>query len=255
MQPNFELPPPTPAGHPEFDMPSDIPEHNRVKNNIFERLLRHLHCIIIFRAALQLAQPQPDVTPPWDIYDINQIPVRLAVRPQSGRVHYVCNSNHFYYARYRALLQRTFNPSDKSFKKTYGSRSIVGDWVTRPWAGNDPPHVTAANFLIFVLSLEATNRRRYRNDSMDRIHNSTGYAPHLCRWLDPLGQNNNRGAPMKVKPLYFRLSNSIHKQLANMFSNSRSIPSQLAHRQALMDCIRRATNQKNNPYQALMKPQ
>lgn len=80
------------------------------------------------------------------------------------------------YKVYRCMLQRCYNPKDKSYKN-YGGRGI---YVCKEWK------TSASAFLCWA-------KETYKSGLMlERINNDKGYSPKNCRWATRKEQNRNK---------------------------------------------------------------
>lgn len=82
--------------------------------------------------------------------------------------------NHTIFKRWKAMIQRCYNPKDKSYKN-YGARGIE---VCDRW--HDYANFKADMLPLFTKGL-----------TLDRINNNLGYAPDNCRWTTTAQQNRN----------------------------------------------------------------
>lgn len=81
---------------------------------------------------------------------------------------------HPLYAIWNSMMQRCYNPKNKSYLN-YGGRGID---VCDRWH----------DFNAFVADMKL----KPKGKSMDRINNDLGYSPENCRWADTLMQANNK---------------------------------------------------------------
>ncbi len=91
-------------------------------------------------------------------------------------------NHHPLYASWFSMIQRCYNPKNKSYYR-YGGRGIG---VCERWRGS------FADFL-------ADMGERPPGLSLDRINNELGYSAENCRWSTPKEQANNRGGKRTPK--------------------------------------------------------
>lgn len=247
QQPQVTIPPTMPAGHPDFDTPSDDPYHNAVKDVTFKYLLHHLWLILNYKTFLQNTGAIYKPFPPYKPTDPDQMPVKRRKHYSTTKPNYVFNSKHFYLARYRSMLTRCYKTTDRNYQRKYGSKIITGSWISRPWTGPDPLHPTPASFLLYCITLESVARRNHPTDSIDRINPNLGYAPHLVRFLDATGQANNQNPQQATTPFHLKISPNHHKFFRKLIAGkNKGKKSQLELTDALINAIKQSKQRKQS---------